>query len=40
MLRDCGVDVIVVDTANGQSKGVIDIIKRIKSDSSFQILTL
>lgn len=35
MLRDCGVDVIVVDTANGQSKGVIDIIKRIKSDSSF-----
>ncbi|WP_456286986.1 IMP dehydrogenase [Microbacterium sp. JZ70] len=34
-LRDAGVDVIVVDTANGQSQGVIDIVRRLKSDESF-----
>lgn len=34
-LRDAGVDVLVVDTANGQSAGVIDIVKRIKADRSF-----
>jgi IMP dehydrogenase len=34
-LRDAGVDVIVVDTANGDSAGVLDIIQRIKSDSAF-----
>jgi len=34
-LRDAGVDVLVVDTANGQSAGVIDMIKRIKADPSF-----
>ncbi len=34
-LRDAGVDVIVVDTANGDSAGVLDIIRRIKSDSAF-----
>ncbi|GAA1955027.1 IMP dehydrogenase [Microbacterium aquimaris] len=34
-LRDAGVDVVVVDTANGQSAGVIDMVRRIKSDSSF-----
>ncbi|MBF0817263.1 IMP dehydrogenase [Microbacterium paludicola] len=34
-LRDKGVDVIVVDTANGQSQGVIDIVKRLKADPSF-----
>lgn len=34
-LRDVGVDVLVVDTANGDSSGVLDIIGRIKSDSSF-----
>ncbi|MCY7413564.1 MAG: IMP dehydrogenase [Salinibacterium sp.] len=34
-LRDAGVDVIVVDTANGDSAGVIEIIQRLKSDSSF-----
>lgn len=34
-LRDAGVDVLVVDTANGESAGVLDIIKRIKSDASF-----
>jgi len=34
-LRDAGVDVLVVDTANGQSAGVIDVVKRIKADQSF-----
>jgi IMP dehydrogenase len=35
-LRDAGVDVLVVDTANGQSQGVIDIVRRLKADSSFE----
>ena len=35
-LRDAGVDVLVVDTANGQSLGVIDLVKRIKADESFE----
>ena len=30
-LREAGVDVVVVDTAHGHSKGVIDTIKRIKA---------
>jgi len=34
-LNEAGVDVIVVDTANGDSAGVLDIISRLKSDSSF-----
>ncbi|BDI23817.1 IMP dehydrogenase [Herbiconiux sp. L3-i23] len=34
-LRDAGVDVIVVDTANGDSAGVLEIIRRLKSDSAF-----
>jgi len=34
-LRDAGVDVLVVDTANGQSAGVLDVIKRLKSDKAF-----
>jgi len=34
-LRDAGVDVIIVDTANGDSKGVLDIVARLKSDASF-----
>lgn len=34
-LLDAGVDVIVVDTANGDSKGVLDIVRRLKSDSAF-----
>jgi IMP dehydrogenase len=34
-LRDAGVDVLVVDTANGQSQGVIDLVRRLKADSSF-----
>ncbi|GAA3930214.1 IMP dehydrogenase [Microbacterium soli] len=35
-LRDAGVDVLVVDTANGQSQGVIDLVKRLKADPSFE----
>lgn len=31
-LIDAGVDLLVVDTANGQSSGVLDIISRIKKD--------
>ena len=34
-LRDAGVDVLVVDTANGQSQGVIDLVKRLKADETF-----
>jgi IMP dehydrogenase len=34
-LRDVGVDVLVVDTANGDSAGVLDIIAKIKSDPTF-----
>ena len=34
-LRDAGVDVLVVDTANGDSAGVLDIVRRIKGDASF-----
>ena len=31
-LIDAGVDVLVVDTANGQSAGVLDMIRRLKND--------
>jgi IMP dehydrogenase len=34
-LLDAGVDVIVVDTANGDSAGVLDIIRRLKNDPAF-----
>ena len=34
-LRDAGVDVIVVDTANGDSRGVLEIIARLKGDPAF-----
>jgi IMP dehydrogenase len=34
-LNEAGVDLIVVDTANGDSAGVLDIIKRLKKDSAF-----
>jgi IMP dehydrogenase len=34
-LRDAGVDVLVVDTANGESAGVLDIIRRLKTDPTF-----
>lgn len=34
-LRDAGVDVLVVDTANGESEGVLDMVRRLKADPSF-----
>lgn len=34
-LLEAGVDVIVVDTANGESQGVIDIVERLKGDARF-----
>jgi IMP dehydrogenase len=34
-LNEAGVDVIVVDTANGDSAGVLDIIRRLKADTAF-----
>lgn len=34
-LRDAGVDVLVVDTANGQARLALEMIKKIKADSSF-----
>jgi len=34
-LNEAGVDVIVVDTANGDSAGVLDMISRMKSDATF-----
>jgi IMP dehydrogenase len=35
-LVDSGVDVLVVDTANGDSKGVLDIIAKLKKDKAFR----
>nr|WP_223875227.1 IMP dehydrogenase [Nanchangia anserum] len=34
-LRDAGVDVLVVDTANGAARLALDMIERLKSDSAF-----
>ena len=34
-LRDAGVDVLVVDTANGDSRGVLEIIAKLKKDKAF-----
>jgi IMP dehydrogenase len=34
-LNEAGVDLIVVDTANGDSAGVLDIIRRLKKDQAF-----
>ncbi len=34
-LRDAGVDALVVDTANGQSNGVLEMIRRLKADPTF-----
>jgi IMP dehydrogenase len=34
-LVDAGIDVLVVDTANGDSVGVLDIIRKIKGDKAF-----
>lgn len=39
-LADAGVDVIVVDTANGDSRGEIDIIKRLKADPAFAAIDI
>ena len=39
-LRDAGVDVIVVDTANGDSAGVLEIIGRLKRDSAFAAIDI
>lgn len=35
-LLDAGVDVLVVDTANGDSRGVLDIIRTLKKDKAFR----
>lgn len=35
LLRDAGVDVLVVDTAHGHSRAVLEVVKRLKSDSTF-----
>lgn len=35
VLREAGVDVLVVDTANGDSRGVLEIIARLKADPAF-----
>ncbi|GGE82657.1 IMP dehydrogenase [Mycetocola zhadangensis] len=34
-LLDAGVDVLVVDTANGDSAGVLDIVRKLKADRAF-----
>lgn len=39
-LADAGVDVIVVDTANGDSAGEIGIIKRLKADKTFKSIDI
>jgi IMP dehydrogenase len=39
-LADAGVDVIVVDTANGDSQGEIDIIRRLKADPAFAAIDI
>ncbi len=36
LLEKAGVDVIVVDTAHGHSKNVIDMVKKIKTNKTFQ----
>jgi IMP dehydrogenase len=37
-LLEAGVDVLVVDTANGDSEGVLDIIRKLKKDKAFRAL--
>ncbi|MCS6554270.1 IMP dehydrogenase [Curtobacterium flaccumfaciens] len=37
-LRDAGVDVLVVDTANGESEGVLDMVRRLKADPTFNAI--
>ncbi|WP_309131575.1 IMP dehydrogenase [Brevibacterium sp.] len=36
LLAEAGVDVLVVDTANGHARGVTDTIRRLKSDPAFK----
>ena len=38
LLIDAGVDVVVVDTAHGHSRAVIDMVRRIKNDTGVQII--
>ena len=35
LLRDAGVDVLVVDTAHGHSRAVLDMVRRLKADPAF-----
>lgn len=35
-LRDAGVDVLVLDTANGEARLLLDMVRRIKADPSFE----
>ncbi|MCS6566818.1 IMP dehydrogenase [Curtobacterium flaccumfaciens pv. flaccumfaciens] len=37
-LRDAGVDMLVVDTANGESEGVLDMVRRLKADPTFDAI--
>jgi IMP dehydrogenase len=37
-LIDAGVDVIVVDTAHGHSRAVIDMVRRIKTDTAVEVI--
>ena len=37
-LVDAGVDVIVIDTAHGHSRGVLEVVRRIKSDWDVQLI--
>ncbi|MBX3094794.1 MAG: IMP dehydrogenase [Cryobacterium sp.] len=39
-LADAGVDIIVVDTANGDSRGEIEIIQRLKADRAFDAIDI
>ncbi len=38
LLIDAGVDVIVVDTAHGHSRAVIDMVRRIKTDTAIEVI--
>src|SRR5262249_40180122 len=37
-LIEAGVDVIVVDTAHGHSRGVVDVVRRIRSDWDVELI--
>ncbi|RBP68217.1 inosine-5'-monophosphate dehydrogenase [Brevibacterium sanguinis] len=40
LLAEAGVDVLVVDTANGHARGVTDTIRRLKSDPAFDAVQI